>query len=458
MNALRSRWPTGVRWQASVAAAAVVAIALMAGSVALVLLLQSTLTSNLQATTTALVAQDAQTLAEDGLTALASSETDRGADSVLIQVLDPSGVVVYTSEPARTTAQSPMRPALGETLVSGRTFIPIPADRAPPLIVARTVAVSGNPYVVLAVTSQEPHTEAVTTTSALLLVGIPLLVALTGFVTWWRVGYALRSVESIREQVEQIEAANLSQRVPVPATRDEIAGLAATMNTMLQRLESSDATQRRFVADASHELRSPLATLTASLELAEQDGTSQTWRELEPIMQDEAGRMSRLVEDLLLLSKVDNQAMILAEGDVDLDDLADLETRRLRQLGSVQVTLFVAPVKVRGDRHQLARLLRNLVDNAARAASSQVSVSVARDGDAAVVRVEDDGPGIAPADRDRVFERFVRLDQSRSRRSGGSGLGLAIVQEIAAAHRGSVQVTTSPLGGAAVEVRLPAPS
>lgn len=454
--ALARRWPAGVRWQATIAAAAVVAAALMVGSLALVMLLHNTLTSNLESTVTALVTEDARTVAEDGLPSLAASEADRGGDNILVQVLDPAGKVVYTSEPARTTPQTTLRPAPGQTQVSGQTTLPIPADRAPPLVVAQTVLVAGQPYVIAAVTSQEPATEAVTTTAELLLGGIPLLVALTGLVTWWRVGYALRSVETIREQVERIEAANLSQRVPVPDSHDEIAGLAATMNRMLQRLETADATQRRFVGDASHELRSPLSTLTASFDVAGQDLTDGTWRELQPLMQNETARMSRLVEDLLLLSKVDNHAMVLATTDVDLDDLAGLECRRLQQLSAVQVNTSLAPVKVRGDEHQLARLLRNLVDNAALAARTRIQVTVTREGAAAVVRVDDDGPGIPPDDRDRIFERFVRLDESRSRRSGGSGLGLPIAREIATAHGGSVQVGTSSLGGAALEVRLPA--
>lgn len=309
---------------------------------------------------------------------------------------------------------------------------------------------------IVAVTSQEAKEEAVRTVAALLAVGVPLLVGLAALVTWWRVGRALGSVESIRSQVERIESAHLKQRVPVPPTRDEIAQLALTMNGMLQRLEASDLTQRRFVADASHELRSPLATLAATLEVAEGDDTGRTWQELAPILKSETERMTRLVGDLLLLSQVDNQALTLAKDDVDLDDVADLECRRLRQVTGVPVALSATPVRVRGDEHKLAQLLRNVLDNAVRAARAQVAVTIARRGDLAVVLVEDDGEGIAAADRQRVFERFVRLDESRSRRRGGSGLGLSIAQEIASAHGGSVQVGASSLGGAAFEIELPA--
>lgn len=445
----------GVRWQATIAACTVVAGALLLGSLALVLLLQNSLISTLEQGMTARVVQDAHTLVDEGLTALASSETDRGADSILVQVLDGSGTVVYSSEKGRTTAQSTLRPGPGDILVSGRTLLPVPDDLAAPLVVAQGVNVAGQDFVVLAATSQEPKEEAVTTTAVLLLAGIPLLVGLTGFVTWWRVGRAMGSVEAIRSQVERIESANLTQRVPVPPSRDEIAHLATTMNGMLHRLESSHGATRRFVADASHELRSPLATLTAALEVADADPSDATWRELAPILQTEARRMTRLVDDLLLLSKVDNQALVIASDDVDLDDLADLECRRLRQVTRLGVELSASPVRVLGDEHQLERLLRNLVDNAARAATHRVRVSVTRSAGDAVVRVEDDGPGIATADRERVFERFVRVDESRSRHSGGSGLGLSIAREIASAHGGTLTVGRSGLGGAALVVVLP---
>lgn len=449
------RFPTGVRWQATVAAAAVVAVALLFATLALVALLQHSLTTNLESTLTAVVDEDTRTLRAQGMTALASSEADRGADSILVQVLDDSGAVVYTSEPARTRAQSTLRPQPAETLTSGRRLLPLPWDLAGPLVVAKGVQTSAGSFVVMAATSQRPVEEAVTTTALLLAAGVPLLTALAGMVTWWRVGRTLASVDSIREQVERIEAANLTDRVPVPPTHDEIARLASTMNGMLRRLEVSDRTQRQFFADASHELRSPLATLAASLELAQHDDTGLSWLELAPVLGTETERMARIVDDLLLLSKVDNRALALAADDVDLDDLAQLECRRLQQVSSFRVALNATPVRVRGDGHQLGRLLRNLIDNAAGSARSQVRVTVAREGKAALVRVEDDGPGIKPDDRERVFERFVRLDESRSRRSGGSGLGLAIAREIASAHHARLSVQASALGGAAFELRWP---
>lgn len=456
MTSRRAWLPAGVRWHATVAASVVVAAALVLGSVALVMVLHTSLTTTLQTSLTALVAEDARTLADQGLSALAVSESDRGDDGVLVQVLDDSGAVLYTSEKARTRAQTTLQPVPGETQVAGQTLVPIPGHLAAPLIVARGVNVEAHPYVVVAVASQDAQEAAVQTAGALLLAGIPLLVGLAGLVTWWRVGRALASVEAIRRQVERVESAHLTQRVPVPPTRDEIADLALTMNGMLQRLQASDRTQRQFVADASHELRSPLATLNTALEVAEGDDSGRTWQELAPILMSETSRMTRLVEDLLVLSQADDRALVQSREDVDLDDLADLECQRLRQLTSLPVDLAATPVRVRGDEHKLAQLLRNVLDNAARAARTRIAVTVTRQADVAVITVEDDGDGIPAEDRERVFERFVRLDESRSRGRGGTGLGLSIVQEIASAHGGSVEVGASRLGGAAFEVRLPA--
>jgi len=365
--------------------------------------------------------------------------------------------VVFTSEASRTAAVSPIRPAPGQQASSGRTLLPRPGDLAQPLTLAQGVEHAGQPFVVMESAAQGAQQEAVATTGGLLLAGVPLLMALTGLVTWWLVGRALCSVELIRTQVERIGASRLSERVPVPGGRDEIAHLASTMNAMLTRLETSHSTQRRFVADASHELRSPLATLAASLEVGQADQSEQTWRDLMPILQAETQRMRHLVDDLLLLSKVDDRGLPVFHADVDLDDLVDQESRRLRGLGQVRVTTRATPTRVAGDEHKLAQVIRNLADNAVRAARAEVRLSVQADDGGALITVEDDGPGIPVQDRHRVFDRFVRLDESRSRESGGSGLGLSIAHEIVRAHGGELAVGDSDLGGARLTARLPLP-
>lgn len=370
-------------------------------------------------------------------------------------MLDARGLVRYSSQPTKSTPVAASRPVPGEVATDGLTLLPWPGDLAKPLTVAAGVSNAGRAYVVLVSAGQDAQQEAVATTAVLLLAGVPVLTALAGLVTWWLVGRALGSVEMIRAQVDRIESADLGERVPVPPTRDEIAHLATTMNDMLARLENAQATQRRFVADASHELRSPLATVAAALEVAEADRSGRAGLELGPILQAETGRMRHLVDDLLLLSKVDDRGLHLRRTDVDLDDLLQQESRRLRSLGQLEVITQVAPARVTGDERKLAQALRNLTDNAARVARARVALAVRRDGRDMVLTVEDDGPGIAPEDRDRVFERFVRLDESRSRASGGSGLGLSIAREIVRGHGGALTIGASELGGAAFEIRLP---
>jgi signal transduction histidine kinase len=244
--------------------------------------------------------------------------------------------------------------------------------------------------------------------------------------------------------------------VPLPATRDEIDRLAATMNRMLDRLERVRVRERAFIADASHELRSPIAAIRqhAEVALAHPDRTSTI--DLARVAHAESLRMQVLVDDLLLLARADEESPRTSRLPVDLDDLVFAEAARLRGDAAVTIdTSAVSPVRVDGDWAGLGRMLRNLVDNAARHAGGRVALALAERDSQAVIYVDDDGPGIAPADRHRVFDRFVRLDESRSRAVGGNGLGLAIVAQIAAAHGGDVAVGDSPLGGARFSVRLP---
>ncbi len=457
----RFRRRSGVRQQATLAAAAVVAVALLLGSAVMVLVLQGALTQTLQDSITSVVDEDANVLATKGPAGLGNSERDEGADNVLVQVIrheDGTAHVDYTSKESRTEPMTDLQPAAGETMVSGRSSVPLPLDPQDPLVVVRGVERDGISYVLAAQVSQETRQQAVRTTAVLLAAALPILVSLTAMITWWRVGRALRSVEAVRSHVERTSASRLRDRVPVPDTDDEIARLAVTMNSMLGRLETSQRAQRRFVSDASHELRSPLATIRASLDVIRPGDPDTSWEQLDPILRAETERMSRLVDHLLLLSQADDHALSVTHHDVDLDDLVDGEVRRLRRLTSLTVRLDNVAVRVHGDEHQLQQVLRNLLDNAVRHATDVVAVTVTKEDGAAVVRIEDDGRGIPPADREHVFERFVRLDESRSRHSGGAGLGLAIARELTVAHGGSLLLGMSPWGGACFELRLPLPT
>ncbi|MFH8241827.1 sensor histidine kinase [Streptomyces sp. NPDC018321] len=288
---------------------------------------------------------------------------------------------------------------------------------------------------------------AVNTALTVMLIGFPLLLVVVGWVTWLVTRRALRPVEGIRREMAAITASeDLARRVPVPGTHDEVARLASTTNETLAALESSVERQRRFVADASHELRSPIASLRTQLEVA---AAHPELLDLDGAVEDTV-RLQRLAADLLLLARLDAGERP-ADARVDLAGLAreaagDRAGVRVRAEGDVTVA---------GSRGQLGRVLSNLLDNAQRHARSAVEVSVRRDGEAAVVAVADDGEGVPAADRERVFERFVRLDAARSRDDGGAGLGLAIARDVAVRHGGTLTVHDAPAGGALFELRLP---
>jgi signal transduction histidine kinase len=295
-----------------------------------------------------------------------------------------------------------------------------------------------------------------------LAVGLPLLVGLVTLVAWWTVGRALRPVERIRAEADVIGAATLHRRVPEPGSGDEVHRLSRTMNAMLDRLEGAVMRQRQFVADASHELRNPVAAMRIDLEAALCEGDRADWPEVARTVLAAEARVEGLIGDLLVLAAEDEGAVPLPRADVDLLQLAVAEASRRGdhgiQVSSTTSTTDAAEaerVVVAGSRSQLERALANLVDNAERHAVGQVRVGVtARDG-RAELWVDDDGPGVPPADRDRVFERFTRLDDSRARDRGGTGLGLAVVRSIVARHRGSAWVEDSPLGGARFVIALP---
>jgi signal transduction histidine kinase len=262
-------------------------------------------------------------------------------------------------------------------------------------------------------------------------------------------------VEAIRSRVADINASDLAERVPVPQSRDEIAALATTMNEMLARVEAGHTAQRRFVGDASHELRSPLTTIISALEVA-QDYPELLDDELKNgSLIPEAHRMQALVEDLLLLARADEQGLALRQDPVDLDVIAEGDAARLRREHGFHVHTDLEAVRLIGDVSGISRVLRNLLDNAVRHAKSRIEITVAARGDHVVLTVGDDGPGIPAADRLRVFDRFVRIDTDRSREGGGTGLGLAIVAEIVSAHHGTVGIDERPGGGTLVTVTLP---
>jgi signal transduction histidine kinase len=336
-----------------------------------------------------------------------------------------------------------------------------PYGRPPGPITVYTSRVDGpaGRYAVLASASLAPVRRGVDAVQEGLSVAFPLLVAAVGLLAWILAGRALRPVELIRTQVEAISASTLDRRVNVPRSGDEVARLAHTMNDMLDRLEDASTRQQRFVADASHELRSPVAAIRTELEVAQRTATAGEWPGVAERLLAEEARLEAVIADLLLLASLDEGA----GGDpvaVDVSEVAEEEARRRApDRAGVEVEVDApSPAVVLGSRMQLRRALANLLDNAGRHARTTVRLSVhERDGRVRVL-VDDDGSGIAEADRERVFERFTRLDDHRARGgvTGGAGLGLSLVRRIAERHRGTATVDTAPLGGARVIVDLPA--
>jgi signal transduction histidine kinase len=426
-----------VRVRITAAALAVVGAALLFGAITLVASLNAALTRGVRITATVQAAEVARVVQSGGEAAV--------GDDVMFQVLGASGEVLAASP--NTAGQPPLvRLAPGESRV-----IEVPFDDSRFLAVATTAAHGRT--VVLGQT-MDPVDEPIRTLVTMLAIGLPALLAVVAATTWRLVGRALVPVDAIREQVDAISATGLDRRVPEPSTRDEVGRLATTMNQMLDRLQRAQLRERRFVADASHELRSPIAAIRQHAEVALahpelSDG-------LAGVAHAESLRMQALVDDLLLLAQADEHRSELRRRPVDLDDLVLAEVHRLRDARTADVdSRGVSAARIGGDPTALRRMLRNLVDNAVRHARRRIGLSLYERDGWAVLHVDDDGPGVPVADRSRVFERFVRLDDARVNVDGGSGgLGLAIVAEVVAAHGGEVQIGDAPSGGARVTVRI----
>lgn len=446
MSMLR-RVPGGVRLRTTLAAAVVVAFAFAVGGAALVLALRVSL------------AGAAESAAEDRADALVATIESAGIEGFPRvaaalgededDVSDLAWQVVATDGEVAASAG-----AGGQRLP--RSSGDVRLDEDPYVVATRSArAPDASRYLVSVAASLEDAEESAEALVPVLAVGLPLAVLLVAGTTWVLVGRAFAPVRRIRAQVEQIGGGDLHQRVPVPPVRDEIAGLARTMNAMLDRLEDASVRQRRFVSDTSHELRSPLAGLRQTAEVARSHPAAVDREELVDTVLEETARLQHLVDQMLVLTRT-------AEGgasrrtEVDVDDLVLAEATRLRRLHP-DLTVDargVEAARVLGDATAFGQVLRNLADNAARHADGVVRLRVTG-GERVELTVEDDGNGIAAGDRDRVFERFVRLDEARSRDAGGSGLGLAIVREVARAHGGDASVSASELGGACFRVSVP---
>ena len=380
------------------------------------------------------------------------------AGTLTVQVLRPDGQIVAASptvdrlvpllSPARAAAAARSGTAV---LLDGRPF------GIPYLMRVVAVPASGG-EIVLSGAAYTQVRDSMRTLTGALLVGTPLLLLLLAGVTWLVVGSTLRPISALRRGAQVITATGVTRELPVPEARDEVRVLAVTLNDMLTRLDAAQQRQRRLDSDTAHELRSPIASIRAQLEVALDHPEQQDWPQTAQDVLADTLRLASLAEDLLVLARLDEyQPRATAGKPVDLAALVTEEVERSAG-GRVPVTARTGgPCVVIGDADGLRRLLRNLIDNALRYAKSKVEVAAHREDSEAVLTVSDDGPGIPEADRERAFDRFVRLDDARSRdetQAGGAGLGLAIVRAIARTHDGSAYLEDSTPGLRAV-VRIP---
>ncbi|MFD6198595.1 sensor histidine kinase [Mycobacteriaceae bacterium NPDC060252] len=445
------RWCGGIATRSALVAAVVVLASLVIVGAASVVLLNQSMCADVDAAARARATAVAERLHEEPPDELESVLLATDQRIVAVQVVDRGGQVVRRSPSA---PERPLIPLQDGAFTDSRVGVPSTSDDDI-RVASETVSGRKGQYTVLVGGGIEPIESMVSTVATMLAVTAPVVAVVAAVATYLLVRRSLRSVDAIRSRVTQISTSDLGERVPVPNRADEISALAVTMNEMLTRIEAGHSAQRRFVGDASHELRSPLATVISALEIAESHPEMLDKTLLQTALLPEAHRMQSLVEDLLLLARADEHGLPMRRTEIDLDDLAGAEVARLKRETSLKISAQLAAVKVSGDALGVARVLRNLADNAARHAGAEVSIVVRAEGDSAYLHVCDDGPGIPVAERDRVFERFVRLDTDRSRHGGGSGLGLAIVAEIVAAHEGTVSIGDHTGGGTVMTVQLP---
>ena len=441
----------GLRIRVAAVACATVGVALTIGAVLLVAMLRGRL-DNAATTAASLRARDIAALAEAG--ALPRQLALPGEETAFVQVVDQAGAVIastenVTGEPAISTARPVGTNALKLT-------IPIPPlDQRSMRVIVIDAHTDAGTFTVYAGENLDNANDTTTAIVTVLAIGLPMLLLLVAAVTWWAVGRTLRPVRDITSTMADITTSDLHRRVAVPSARDEIGQLATTVNTTLARLDVSVEQQRRFVADASHELRGPLASLRADLEISITHPERTTWQTVARDTLGDVERLQHLTDDLLVLARIDSELQ-RPHAPIDLALIVADALHAVRRQ-NIQVTTHGTdtPAIIDGDEFQLRRMVRNLIENAEEHATSHVNLTLQTTPGIVRLTVADDGPGIPPADRRHIFERFVRLDSARTRNFGGTGLGLAIVHDVVVSHHGSITITDTDPRGSTFTVDLP---
>ena len=441
-----------LRTRLTAASTAVIAVGVAAAAVLLVWRVHSTLVAGVDLTVSQRVSDVAAEAAQGQFSALRAT----GADSLtLVQVVAGDGHVVASSANIDGEAAQFSFPAPGSGVTVHAVAGSIAGDPGSYRVAAEATSSPAGPVTVYAARPTAEIDQSVRELVAALLIGGPVLVALLGAVAWALVGQALRPVETMRREVAAIPGTDLHRRLSLTPGGEELHRLAATFNELLARIDDGAAQQRRFLSDAAHELRNPVAALHTRLDVRASHPQLPLSPEDRQLLAADAARLAALVDSLLSLARLDADAALRREP-VDLDDLVFDHVRRISAPGAPHIDATRVPAaQVIGDRSALDRVVANLFDNAVRHAHDAITVGLHRDGRDITLTVADDGPGVPAADRDRVFERFTRLDDARSRDRGGAGLGLAIVRDIVLAHGGGVHIDDNH-PGARFTVTLPA--
>ncbi len=450
------RFPKSVRWRLTLTVVIVVGLALSAGALLLVKWVEATLVGDLRARNEQVLIDMEASLGEGRVPSellLSQRDLERqlsggessgsGMDELL------STTHFYIDGPGVDgLGVSGIVDDNGRIMLFGRSSLP--ADDY--VEVSRPLESNMGPLILHAVSSRGAVEDSVRALTGALFLGIPLLVLSAGVMTWVIAGRTLAPVGSMTRRVRELSATTIDARVTVPDSGDEIAELAETMNDMLDRLQKASVAQRQFVSDASHELRSPVATIRAQLETALRYPDDVDWVEVAEIVLNEDERLDHLVANLLAMARLE-EGRLGPRTEVDVEDIVMAQASRV---GSVQFdTSAVSAGRVWGNVGELTSVVRNLVDNAVRHASSKVTLSVRDNGPWVVIRVGDDGEGVDVQDRERIFGRFARLEEGRSRDGGGAGLGLALSRRLAESHGGRIHVEDVDGGGACFVVSLP---
>jgi signal transduction histidine kinase len=458
-SGLLARLPTRVRVTLAFTAAMAVFLA-VAGTVLYVRLgdaLDATIDRGLRSRAgdvAALIKQADSGLAEAGRSPL----TEQGES--LAQILDTAGHVEDAPPPLRAQAlltAAEVRRAAKKTIIVEHGSSPIERGRV--RLLATPVTAQEGQKIVVVGASLDASREARRELGGQLLIGGPIMLLIASLAGYGAAAGALRPVEQMRRRAREIQASRPGRRLPVPPSNDEVARLGATLNEMLDRLEEAYARERQFVADASHELRSPLTILRGELELVLRDaGELDGFREALTTAAEEAERLSQLAEDLLVISRSDQGRLPVTLERLNVRELLGSVSQRFSRRAAEHDIVVDAPpdLELPADRLRLEQAIGNLIDNALRHGGTTVELVARRAGERVELHVHDDGPGFPPGFLDQAFERFTRGDVARQR--GGAGLGLAIVQAIAIAHDGRAHARNGPQGGADVWLDLPAES